>query len=68
MTSFECSGSALIWFLCSVRKLIVFSDRIEVNWVFVSGHRKKILPDVRVGIKMDLKSVMGSNSLVFLPA
>ena len=37
MTSSQCNWSALIRFLCSGRKQLTFSVRIEINWVFVSG-------------------------------
>ena len=61
MTSFQYGGSALIWFLCSGRKWLVFSVRIEINCFFVTGHSFRL--DVRVGIKIDLISVI---SLVFM--
>ena len=41
-----------------------FSVRIEISGAFVSGHRKWL--DIRVGIKMDLISVMGSTLTWFL--
>ena len=37
---------------------MVFSVWIEINSVFVSGHRNRI--DIRVGIEIDLISRMGS--------
>ena len=42
--------------VCSGRKRLVFSVRIKINWVFVSGHRNRL--DIRVGIKIDFISVM----------
>ena len=66
MTSFQCGGSALIRFLCSGRKRLVFSFRIEINWVYVSGHRNR--PGIRVGTQIDLISVMGSTLTWFLCA
>ena len=45
--------------MCVLRsKMTGFSVIIEINWVFVSGHRNR--HDVRVGIEIDLISVMGS--------
>ena len=70
MTSFQCGGSALIWFLWSGRKRLVFSVWIEISWVFVSGHRN--LLNIRAGIKIDLISVInlvlasGSNLTCFM--
>ena len=39
-TSFQCGGSALIWFLCRGQKWIVFSVRIEINRLFCVGASK----------------------------
>ena len=64
MTSFQCGGSALIWFSWSGRKWLVFSARIQINWVIVSGHRNRL--DIRVGIKIDLILAMGSKLPWFL--
>ena len=66
MTSFQCGGSALDWVLCSGRKRVVHSVRIEINCVLVSGHRNRL--DIRVGIKIDLISVMRSKLTWFLCA
>ena len=66
LESFQCGGSALIWFLCSGRKWRVFSVLIEINWVFVSGHRNRL--DIRVGVKIDFILVMGSKLTWFLCA
>ena len=66
MTSCQCGGSALIWFLGSGRKRLVFSVRIEINWGFVAGHRNRL--DIRVEIKINLISVMGSKLTWFLCA
>ena len=49
--------------LCSGRKLLVFRVRIEISWVIVSGHRNR--HDIRVGIQIDIISVMGSNLTCF---
>ena len=46
-------------FLCGRRKLFVSGVWIEINSVFASGHRDGL--DTRVGIQIDLISVMGSN-------
>ena len=43
--------------LCSGQKFLIFSVRIEIKWVFVSRHRNEL--DIRVGIKIDMISVMG---------
>ena len=64
MTSLQCGGSALIWFLCSGWKILVFGVRIEITRIFVSGHRNRL--DIRVGIKIDLISVMRSKFTSFL--
>ena len=37
--------------------------RIEIHWVFVSGHRNRL--DIRVWIEIDMISVMGSTSADF---
>ena len=37
MSSFQCGRSAFIWFMCSGRKLLVFSARIEIQRFFVLG-------------------------------
>ena len=58
MMSFQCGGSALIWVLCSGRKCPVLSVRIEINWVFVSGHRNRL--DIRAKIEFDVISMMES--------
>ena len=47
-----CGGSASFW--------------IEINWLFVSGHRNRL--DIRVGIKIDMISVMGSKLTWFICA
>ena len=48
------------------RPKMTCSCRIEINWVFVSGHRNGL--DVRVGIEIHSISVMGSNLTWFLRA
>ena len=66
MTWFQCGRSGIIYFLCSGRKRLVFSVRIEIIWVLVSGHRNRLA--IRAGIKVDLISVMGSKFTWFLCA
>ena len=56
-------GSELTWLWCRGRKLLVFSVGIEVNSVGVSRHRNRL--DIRVGIEIDLVSVVESNLLCF---
>ena len=58
MISFQRGGLASVWVYCSGRKWLVFRVRFESNWVFVSGHRNRL--DSRIGIEIDLISVMGS--------
>ena len=48
----------------AVEKWLVFSVWIEINTAFVSGHRNRL--DIRMGIEIDLISVMGSKLTWFL--
>ena len=66
ITSSQCGGSALIWCSCSGRKQLVFSVSIEISSFSVSGHRNRL--GIRVGIKLDLISVMRSKLTWFLRA
>ena len=66
MASFQCGGSALIWFLWSGRKRLIFSVRIEISSTFALGHRKWL--DIRMGIKIDFISMVGSKLTWFLRA
>ena len=63
---FQFGGSALIWSLSSGRRWLALSVRIEITWVFVSGHRNRL--DSRVGIKIDLISMMELKFTWFLCA
>ena len=66
LTSFQSGRSALICFLCRGRKPLGFCVSIENNWLIVSGHRNRL--DTRLGIKIDLISVMGSKFALLLCA
>ena len=52
--------------MCGGRKGLLLSLLIEIKSVFVSGHRNHF--DIRVGIEIDLISMMGSKSTWFLCA
>ena len=54
----------MAWSSSGGRKWIVSSEWTEINSVFVSRHRNRL--DIRVGIEIDLISVMGSKSSCFL--
>ena len=56
-------ASKLGWFLCGSPKLLVFNVWIEINPVFVSGHRNGL--GISVGIDIDLISAIRSKFLVF---
>ena len=62
--SISVQGSELNLFLLCCRKWLVFSVWIEINSVFVSGHRNRL--DIGLGIGIDLVSVMGSILTCFL--
>ena len=57
-------GSELTWLLCASRKLLVFSLLTEINSIFESEHRNRL--DIRVGIEINLISVIGPNLTLFL--
>ena len=49
------------WFGSCVAVENIVSARIEINWVFVSGHRNRL--HIRVDIKIRLISMIGSKLL-----
>ena len=53
----------MAWSSSGGRKWIVSSEWTEINSVFVSRHRNRL--DIRVGIEIDLISVIGSKSSCF---
>ena len=64
--TFQFGGSALIWFSCNGRKWLIFSVRIEINWVFMSCYRNRL--EIGAGIEIDFITVVGSNFSCFLRA
>ena len=56
----------MTWFFRGGRKSLVFCVWIEINSIFVSGHRNRL--DIKVGIEIDWISVMGSRLTWFLCA